>query len=68
MISKPGYKVLITQVFDSTDQNLESDPVFGVSKQLVGEYLTDAATGICKLNHSFLLQAGEMVFPAPPIP
>jgi catechol 1,2-dioxygenase len=68
MISKPGYKVLITQVFDSTDPNLESDPVFGVSEQLVGEYLTDAVTGICKLNHSFLLQAGEMVFPAPPIP
>jgi catechol 1,2-dioxygenase len=68
MISKPGYKVLITQVFDSTDENLESDPVFGVSKQLVGEYLTDLATGVCKLNHSFVLQAGEMVFPAPPIP
>ena len=68
MISKPGYKVLITQVFDSMDENLGSDPVFGVSKQLVGEYLTDATTGICKLNHSFLLQAGEMLFPAPPIP
>ena len=68
MISKPGYKVLITQVFDSTDENLESDPVFGVSQQLVGKYLTDEATGVCKLNHSFILQAGEMVFPAPPIP
>ena len=68
MISKPGYKVLITQVFDSTDSNLESDPVFGVSRQLVGKYLTDSKTGICQLNHSFVLQAGEMEFPAPPIP
>jgi catechol 1,2-dioxygenase len=68
MISKPGYKVLITQVFDSTDKNLESDPVFGVSRQLVGDYLTDQAAGVCKLNHSFVLQAGEMIFPAPPIP
>lgn len=68
MISKPGYKVLITQVFDSTDKNLESDPVFGVAKQLVGNYLTDEVSGICKLSHSFVLQAGEMVFPAPPIP
>ncbi|QKM65236.1 catechol 1,2-dioxygenase [Polynucleobacter tropicus] len=68
MISKPGYKVLITQVFDATDKNLESDPVFGVSKQLVGNYLTDEKTGICKLNHAFVLQAGEMIFPAPPIP
>jgi len=68
MISKPGYKVLITQVFDSTDKNLESDPVFGVSEQLVGQYLTDEVTGICQLSHSFVLQAGEMVFPAPPIP
>ena len=68
MISKPGYKVLITQVFDSADENLESDPVFGVSKQLVGEFLTDPDTGVCKLKHSFILQAGVMVFPAPPIP
>lgn len=68
MISKSGYKVLITQVFDSMDKNLESDPVFGVSRQLVGNFLTDANTGTCQLNHSFVLQAGEMVFPAPPIP
>jgi len=68
MVSKSGYKVLVTQLYDSMDENLESDPVFGVSKQLVGEYLTDATSGICKLSHSFVLQAGEMVFPAPPIP
>ena len=68
MISKPGHKVLITQVFDATDENLSSDPVFGVSKQLVGEYLTDSESGICKLNHTFALQPGEMIFPAPPIP
>jgi catechol 1,2-dioxygenase len=68
MISKPGYRVLITQVFDSSDENLESDPVFGVSEQLVGNYVTDLVTDVCELNHTFVLQAGEMVFPAPPIP
>lgn len=68
MISKPGYKVLITQVFDGTDKNLLSDPVFGVSEHLVGSFDVDEATGVCHLIHNFVLQSGEMRFPAPPIP
>ncbi|MET0542059.1 MAG: dioxygenase, partial [Variovorax sp.] len=36
MISKPGYKVLITQVFADDDENLESDPTFGVTRRLIG--------------------------------
>jgi catechol 1,2-dioxygenase len=68
MISKPGYKVLITQVFDGTDKNLLSDPVFGVSQHLVGSFDVDEATGVCHLIHNFVLQSGEMRFPAPPIP
>lgn len=68
MISKPGYKVLITQVFDSSDQNLLSDPVFGVSQHLVGSFDVNKDTGVCHLIHNFVLQSGEMRFPAPPIP
>ena len=68
MISKSGYKVLITQVFDGTDKNLLSDPVFGVSEHLVGSFNVDEATGVCHLIHNFVLQSGEMRFPAPPIP
>lgn len=68
MISKLGYKVLITQVFDGTDKNLLSDPVFGVSEHLVGSFDVDEATGVCHLIHNFVLQSGEMRFPAPPIP
>ncbi len=68
MISKSGYKVLITQVFDGTDENLLSDPVFGVSEHLVGSFTRDAVTGVCHLIHNFVLQSGEMRFPAPPIP
>ncbi len=68
MISKEGYKVLITQVFDGSDEHLLSDPVFGVSKHLVGSFRVDEVTGVCHLIHNFILQSGEMRFPAPPIP
>ncbi len=68
MISKLGYKVLITQVFDSSDPNIEADPVFGVTEALLGKYQNDSTTGKCYLNHQFVLQSGEMYFPTPPIP
>ena len=38
MISKPGYKVLVSQVFADDDENLESDPVFGVTRKLIGKF------------------------------
>ena len=38
MVSKPGHKVLITQVFADDDENLESDPVFGVTRKLIGRF------------------------------
>lgn len=38
MIQKDGYRRLISQVFDSRDEYLESDSVFAVKKSLIGEY------------------------------
>ncbi|MES2187386.1 MAG: dioxygenase [Pseudomonadota bacterium] len=68
MVSKPGYKVLISQIFADDDQNLESDPVFGVTRKLIGHFgvLPDGsgATLACEL----VLEPGEMKFPRPPIP
>ena len=68
MVSAPGHKVLITQVFADDDENLESDPVFGVTRPLIGHFRMNADRTAATLQHDFVLQPGETVFPKPPIP
>jgi catechol 1,2-dioxygenase len=68
MISYPGCKVQVSQVFADTDKNLETDPVFGVTRSLVGRFELDPTGSAAKLRHDFTLEPGETVFPAPPIP
>lgn len=70
MVSTPGHKVLITQVFADGDENLTSDPVFGVTAPLVGNFQEYTANGKthATLTHDFHLTEGEMTFPHPPIP
>lgn len=70
MVSSPGHRVLVTQVFPHDDTHLTSDPVFGVTAALVGHFedaLIDGQPGK-RLEHDFHLSPGEMVFPKPPIP
>ena len=45
MVSTPGHKVLITQVFADGDENLTSDPVFGVTAPLVGDFREHMTNG-----------------------
>ena len=70
MVSSPGHKVLITQVFADDSEHLASDPVFGVTAPLVGRFEVSRHDGVevATLAHDFHLTAGEMVFPHPPIP
>lgn len=70
MVSHPGHKVLITQVFADDDERLSSDPVFGVTAPLVGHYAKHTENGqtVVHLTQDFHLVPGEMVFPHPPIP
>lgn len=70
MVSTPGHKVLITQVFADGDDNLTSDPVFGVTEALVGNFQEHQIDGHthATLTHDFHLTEGDMVFPHPPIP
>jgi len=68
MVSKPGHKVLVTQVFADDDENLESDPVFGVTRKLIGRYELEEGGQRATLQHDFVLEPGEMKFPRPPIP
>ncbi|MDM0067712.1 dioxygenase [Variovorax sp. J31P207] len=68
MVSKPGHKVLVTQVFADDDENLESDPVFGVTRRLIGRFEPQQGGGQATLQYDFVLEPGEMKFPRPPIP
>lgn len=67
MVSHPGYRVLVTQVFADDDVNLDSDPVFGATRSLVGRFEKNQASNSASLRYDFTLQPGETVFPKPPI-
>ncbi|RXZ37001.1 catechol 1,2-dioxygenase [Oxalobacteraceae bacterium CAVE-383] len=76
MVSAPGYKTLITQVFADNAERLHSDVVFGVTQPLIGhlehhktpmpEY-PDAPAEYFTLAYDFVLDRGERTFPRPPI-
>jgi catechol 1,2-dioxygenase len=69
MVSKPGYKVLVTQVFADDDERLHTDVTFSVVESLVGRYQHHAdAGGYYSLDYDLVLQDGEMKLPSPPIP
>ena len=70
MVSHPGHKVLVTQVFADDAETLLSDPVFGVTAPLVGHFELTQRSGqpLALLSHDFHLVAGEMLFPHAPIP
>jgi len=40
IVSAPGYRTLVTEVFEAQDPYLENDAVFGVRAPLVGQYQT----------------------------
>lgn len=68
MVSKPGHKVLVSQVYADDDENLESDPTFGVTRRLIGRYALQPDGQSATLAYDFQLEPGEMKFPRPPIP
>ncbi len=68
LVSKPGHKVLVSQVYADDDGNLESDPTFGVTRRLIGNYAMQPDGARATLTYDFALEPGEMKFPRPPIP
>ena len=73
MVSKAGYKVLVTQVFADDSEHLHSDPTFGATERLVGRFDVVGSEGgeggeRARLAHRLTLLAGETVFPRAPIP
>ncbi|MGC2201125.1 MAG: dioxygenase [Stellaceae bacterium] len=73
---KPGYKTLITQVFVPDDPYIESDVVFGVTRDLMGDYRrhdngeppsSDVTPPWYTLDYTFVMEPGEAKRPVPPI-
>jgi len=67
MISREGYRTLVTQVFDNADAAIESDVVFGVTPALAGDFRKGADGGL-HLEYDFVLQPGVRRIPRPPLP
>jgi catechol 1,2-dioxygenase len=76
LIAKPGFKVLISQVYDPNDPHIDTDVQFGVTKALLGDYVrhdephpADAAIKApwYALDYTYVMEEGETVLPKPPI-
>ncbi|MGX7706620.1 dioxygenase family protein [Methylobacterium sp. Gmos1] len=76
LIYKPGFKVLISQVYDANDPHIDSDVQFGVTKALVGDFVRhdephpdapDVPAPWYALDYTYVMEPGEAVLPRPPI-
>lgn len=76
MIVKPGFKVLISQVYNPEDPNIDSDVQFGVTQALLGNFERhggphptepDVKEPWYSLDHVYVMEPGEAVLPRPPI-
>ena len=76
LIFKPGFKVLISQVYDPNDPHIDSDVQFGVTQALIGKFVrhetphpaaNDVSVPWYSLDHIYRLEAGEAVLPRAPI-
>jgi catechol 1,2-dioxygenase len=74
LIFKPGFKVLVSQVYDPTDPHIDTDVQFGVTEATLGNYVrhdephpVDAVTPWFSLDYTYVMEPGEAVLPRPPI-
>ncbi|MGC1777080.1 MAG: dioxygenase [Xanthobacteraceae bacterium] len=76
LVYKPGFKTLISQIYDPEDENIETDVQFGVTRQLIGNYVkhdeactraADVRTPWYSLEHTFVMENGAAKLPRPPI-
>ncbi|ARO30377.1 catechol 1,2-dioxygenase protein [Rhizobium sp. NXC14] len=76
LIFKQGYKTLISQVFDPSDPNIDSDVQFGVTAALTGDFVrhvephpsdTDVSGPWFSLDYTYVMEPGEAILPRPPI-
>jgi len=75
LIVKPGFKVLVSQVYDPSDPRIETDVQFGVTRALLGEFVRhdedapEAAVAApwYSLDYTYVMEPGEAILPKPPI-
>jgi catechol 1,2-dioxygenase len=76
LIFKPGFKVLISQVYDPSDPHIGTDVQFGVTTTLIGDFIRhderhptepDVAAPWYSLDYLYVMEPGEAVLPRPPI-
>jgi catechol 1,2-dioxygenase len=74
LIFKPGYKTLISQVYDPSDPHIDTDVQFGVTEATLGDFVLhnephplDAVAPWYSLDYTYLMEPGEAVLPRPPI-
>ncbi|MBX4909682.1 MULTISPECIES: dioxygenase [Rhizobium] len=76
LIFKEGYKTLISQVFDPSDPNIDSDVQFGVTAALTGDFVrhdephpsnADVTGPWFSLDYTYVMEPGEAILPRPPI-
>ncbi|WP_284422857.1 MULTISPECIES: dioxygenase [unclassified Bradyrhizobium] len=76
LIVKPGFKVLISQVYDPNDPHIDSDVQFGVTRALLGNFIrhdephpteADVTAPWYSLDHVYRMEAGDTVLPRAPI-
>lgn len=73
---KPGYKTLISQVYDSEDPSIAGDAQFGVTRNLTARYerhdslhpdASDATPPWYELDYTFVMERGVSRLPRAPI-
>ena len=76
LIFKEGYKTLISQVFDPSDPNIDSDVQFGVTSALTGDFVRhdephpddpNVNAPWFSLEYTYVMEPGEAVLPRAPI-
>ncbi len=76
LIVKPGFKVLISQVYDPSDAHIDTDVQFGVTQALMGDFIrhdephpSDATVTLpwYSLDYVYRMEPGETVLPRAPI-
>ena len=76
LVTKDGFKTLISQVYVQDDRFIDSDVQFGVTKRLIGNYVRhenepapapDVKGPWYSLDHTFVMEPGAMKLPRPPI-
>jgi catechol 1,2-dioxygenase len=76
LIFKPGFKTLISQVYDPADPHIDTDVQFGVTRATMGDYLRHdeprpddptVKTPWYSLDYTYVMEPGEAILPRPPI-